>query len=138
MDNTISISNAEFFSAIISSKILEKYSQQDSGLVELLKNANHPDIHYSQSYAIAKQIKRIFKRRMDYMTLKGIESNLEATKQLVAFLEEYPNSHIYNVTFNCQSQHYGVRCGLIDNQLHVICVMTGGHIPDELFEKETK
>jgi hypothetical protein len=66
------------------------------------------------------------------MAAKKISHNLEATKQLVAFMERHPDSQIYNVTFNCRTQHYGVRCGQMDHQLHVICVMTGGHIPDEL------
>jgi hypothetical protein len=47
-------------------------------------------------------------------------------------MEAHPDSQIYNVTFNCQTGHYGVRFARIDDQIHVICVMTGGHIPDEL------
>jgi hypothetical protein len=47
-------------------------------------------------------------------------------------MEQYPDSLIYNVTFNGPVQHYGVRCGLAEDQIHVICVMTGGRIPDAL------
>jgi hypothetical protein len=72
------------------------------------------------------------------MASKHISHNLEATKQLVAFMEEYPDSLIYNITFNCQTGHYGVRCGQIDDRLHVICVMTGGHIPDALLGESDK
>jgi hypothetical protein len=51
---------------------------------------------------------------------------------------DHPESRIYNVTFNGRSRHFGVRCGQVKNQLHVICVMTGGHIPDELLGESTR
>ena len=126
------VSNQEFFSAILSSRILDPYLEQDPDLAELIKSPNHPDIHYFENPAPAKQIAPTLKRRLEVMAAKNIPHNFEATKQLVAFMEEHPDSQIYNVTFNCQKQHYGVRCGLIDDRLDVICVMTGGHIPDEL------
>jgi hypothetical protein len=126
------VSNQEFFSAILSSNILVPYLERDSELAELIQFPNHPNIHYFERPAAAKEIAPTLKRRLGMMVAKNISHNFEATKQLVAFMEEHPDSQIYNVTFNCQKQHYGVRCGLIDNQLRVICVMTGGHIPNEL------
>jgi hypothetical protein len=134
----VKISNQEFFSAILSSNILAPYLERDSDLAELIKVPNHPDIHYFENAAPAKELAPPLKRRLAVMVAKNISHNLEATKQLVAFMEEHPDSQIYNVTFNCQTQHYGVRCGLIDNELHVICVMTGGHIPDALLGESTK
>ena len=131
-------SNQDFFSAILSSNILAPYLERDSDLAELIKFPNHPDIHYFDTPASAKVLAPTLKRRLDAMAAKNISHNLEATKQLVAFMEEHPDSEIYNVTFNCQTAHYGVRCGVIDNQLHVICVMTGGHIPDALLGESTK
>ena len=125
-------SNEEFFLTILSSNILVPYLEQNPELAELIKSPNHPDIHYFENYSLAKEILPALKQRLGHMALKKIDLNLKATKQLVDFLEQHPESQISNVTFNCQSRHYGVRCGLIDNQLHVICVMTGGHIPDEL------
>jgi hypothetical protein len=132
------ISNQEFFSAILSSKILVPYLEQDPDLAELIKSPNHPDIHYFENPSPAKEIAPNLKRRLDVMVAKTISHNLEAMKQLVAFMEEHPDSQIYNVTFNCRTQHYGVRCAPIDNQLQVICVMTGGHIPDELLGESIK
>ncbi|HEX9332263.1 MAG TPA: hypothetical protein VF896_10265 [Anaerolineales bacterium] len=126
------ISNQVIFSAILASNILAPYLEQNSELAELIKNPNHPNIHYFENPAPAKEIAPTLKHRLAIMVAKNISHNLEATKQLVAFMEEHPDSQIYNVTFNCQTQHYGVRSGLIDNQIHVICVMTGGHIPDDL------
>lgn len=126
------ISNQEFFSAILASNILAPYLEQNPELAELIKTPNHSDIHYFENPAPAKELAPTLKRRLGMMVAKNISHNLEATKQLVAFMEEHPDSLIYNVTFNCQTGHYGVRCGLTDNQLHVICVMTGGHIPDDL------
>ena len=126
------VSNQEFFSAILSSNILVPYLERDSELAELIQSPNHPNIHYFGNPAQAKEVAPTLKRRLDVMVAKNITHNLDSTKQLVAFMEEHPDSQIYNVTFNCRKQHYGVRCGLIDNQLQVICVMTGGHIPDEL------
>src|ERR671924_2223267 len=132
------ISNQEFFSAILSSNILAPYLERDSDLADLIKSPNHPDIHYFDRPASARELAPTLKRRLAVMAAKNISHNLEATKQLVAFMEEHPDSQIYNVTFNCPSQHYGVRCAGIDNQLHVICVMTGGHIPDALLGESTK
>jgi len=132
------ISHPEFFSAILSSHILDPYLERDSDLAELIKFSDHPDIHYFDAPAPAKEIAPTLKRRLEVMVTKNISHNLEATKQLVAFMEKQPDSLIYNVTFNCQTGHYGVRCGQIDNQLHVICVMTGGHIPDHLLGETVK
>jgi hypothetical protein len=132
------ISNQEFFSVILSSRILVPYLERDSDLAQLIKFPDHPDIHYYQNPAPAKELAPTLKRRLNVMVAKNISHNLEATKQLVTFMEEHPDSQIYNVTFNCQSQHYGVRCGLINDQLHVICVMTGGRIPDALLGESMK
>src|SRR5215211_286401 len=126
------ISKEEFFSAIVSSNILVPYLERDPDLAELIKFPDHPDIHYFETPALANELAPTLKRRLDVMIAKNISHNLEATKQLVAFMTEYPESEIYNVTFNCQTAHYGVRCGLTGNRLHVICVMTGGRIPDAL------
>jgi len=126
------ISNQEFFAAILSSGILAPFLEQNSELAELIKVPDHPDIHYFENPAPAKELMSVLPRRLAMMTVKKITHNLEATKQLVAFMTEHPECQIYNVTFNCTTQHYGVRCALLDQQVHVICVMTGGHIPDEL------
>ena len=125
-------SNQEFFSAIVSSRILVPYLEQNPDLAELLNSPDHPDLHYFDRPAAAKELAPPLKRRLAVMASKNISHNFEATKQLVAFLEEYPDSQIYNVTFNCPTQHYGVRCSQMDDEVRVICVMTGGHIPDEL------
>ncbi len=132
------ISKEDFFSAIISSDILVPYLRLDSELAELIKFPNHPDIHYFETPALANELAPALRRRLNPMMAKNLSHNLEATKQLVAFMDEHPDSHIYNVTFNCKTKHYGVRCGYTDNQLHVICVMTGGHIPDELLGESFK
>ena len=125
-------SNQEFFSAILASHILAPYLQQNSELADLIKSPEHPDIHYFDRPAPATELAPVLKRRLSVMAAKNISHNLEATRQLVAFMEEHPDSQIYNVTFNCQTGHYGVRCARIDDQVHVICVMTGGRIPDQL------
>ena len=132
------IAKEEFFAAILSSTILAPYLERDPDLAELVRLPGHPDIHYFETPAPAEELAPALKRRLDVMAAKNISHNLEATKQLVAFMEEHPDSQIYNVTFNCPKQHYGVRCGLTDHQLHVICVMTGGHISDELLGESIK
>jgi hypothetical protein len=126
------ISNQEFFSAILASHILDPYLEQNSELTELIKTPDHPDIHYFEKPAPAREIAPTLKLRLGMMLAKNISHNLEATKQLVAFMEEHPDSQIYNVSFNCQTGHYGVRSAQVDNQIHVICLMTGGRIPDDL------
>ena len=125
-------SNEELFKAILSSNILAPFSEQNPELAELLQSPNHPDIHYYENYTQAKEILPALKQRLGHLALKKIDLNRKATQQLVDFLEQYPDSQISNVTFNCPTRHYGVRCGVVDNQLHVICVMTGEHIPNEL------
>jgi len=132
VENMANSSNQEFFSAILASHVLAPYLEQNPELAELIKTPDHPDIHYFEKPAPAKEIVPSLKHRLNLMVAKNISHNLEATKKLVAFLEEHPESQIYNVTFNCQTQHYGVRFARIDDQIHVICVMTGGPIPDNL------
>jgi len=132
------ISKEEFFSAIVSSKILAPYLEQNPDLSNLLETSHHPDIHYFGNYALARDLLPALKQRLDHMVSRNIGLNLQAMKQLVVFLEQHPDSQIGNVTFNCPTQHYGVRCGMIDNQLHVICVITGGHIPDHLLGESAK
>ena len=122
----------EFFSAIISSNILIPHLDGNQDLAALIKSPDHPEIHYFEKPSPAKEIALSQKNRLVVMIAKNINHNLEATKQLVAFMEEHPDSEIYKVTFNCPTQHYGVRCALIDGQVQVIGVMTGGHIPGEL------
>lgn len=126
------ISNQELFAAILASGILLPYIDKDPALVERTKSAKHPDIHYFETYAVANQLTPSLKRRLNVMASKNIDHNLEATKKLVAFMEEHPEAQMGNVTFNGPTQHYGVRCGVVDGQLHIVCVMTGGHIPNEL------
>jgi hypothetical protein len=132
------IAKEDFFSAILSSNILAPYLEADPGLAELLKSPDHRDIHYFETPAGAKELVPSLRQRLDVMAAKNISHNFESTKQLVAFMEEHPDSQIYNVTFNCPTKHYGVRCGLVDDQLHVICVMTGGRIPDALLEESNQ
>jgi hypothetical protein len=132
------IAKEDFFAAILSSNILSPYLERDPDLAEMIKLPSHPDIHYFETAAPAEELAPTLKRRLDVMAAKNISHNREATKRLVAFMEEHPDSEIYNVTFNCPTRHYGVRCGLVNDQLHVICVMTGGHIPDELLGESLK
>jgi hypothetical protein len=132
------ISKEEFFEAILSSNILIPYLERDPDLAELIKSLNHPDIHYFETPASAKELLPALRPRLNVMSAKNISHNVEATKQLVKFMEEHPDSLIYNVTFNCPTQHYGVRCGWVNEQIHVICVMTGGHIPDALLGESNK
>jgi hypothetical protein len=74
---------------------------------------------------------------LDYMVSQRIYLNIEATKQLILFGDKNPDSLIYDITFNCERQSYGVCCGLTRDQLHVVCGLTGNHIPDELFGETT-
>jgi hypothetical protein len=127
------VSNDELFSAILSSKILTPYLGQDGELAMLLENPHHCNIHYPQNYASVDQIIPVLKQMLSYMVAKWIYLNRDAAKQLISYGEKYPESQLYDITFNCEKQHYGVVCGQIENELHVVCVLTGDHIPDEMF-----
>ena len=122
----------ELFSAILASKLLDSFIEKDASLAAMIKSSEHPDIHYYETYAIANELTSSLKQRLNVMAARNIDHNLEATRKLVAFMEEYPDAEICNITFNSPTQHYGVRYGNVHQQLHVICVMTGGHIPNEL------
>ena len=127
------VSKEKLFYTIVSSQILAPYLPHEPELGVLLEDPHHCNIHYPRSFASAEQIAVIFERRLNYMVAKQIYSNLEATRQLVRFIKRHPDSKIYDVTFNCERQHYGVCCGGTEEQLQVICVLTGGHIPEEAF-----
>jgi hypothetical protein len=127
------ISKEELFSAVLSSNILIQYLQNDPELVVLLENPHHCNIHYPHNHATVDQLMPALQGMLDYMVAQRIYLNVQATKQLIGFAEKNPDSLIYDITFNCEKQSYGVCCGLTGDQLQVICVLTGNHIPDELF-----
>ncbi len=128
-----SISKEELFSAVLDSDILIQYLQNDPELVTLLENPNHCNIHYPRNHASVERIMPVLQGMLDYMVAQRIYLNVEATKQLIGFCQKNPDSLIYDLTFNCERQSYGVCCGLTGDDLEVICVLTGNHIPDELF-----
>jgi hypothetical protein len=127
------LSKEELFSAILSSNILIQYLQNDPELSVLLENPNHCNIHYPRNHATVEQIMPALQGMLDYMMAQRIYLNVEATKQLIGFGKKYPDGLVYDITFNCERQSYGVCCGLAGDELQVICVLTGNHIPDELF-----
>jgi hypothetical protein len=127
------VSKDELFSIILSSNILNQYVSIDAELATLLENPYHCNIHYPQNHATVEQIMPALQGMLDYMMSQRIYLNVEATKQLIGFGEKNPDGLIYDITFNCERQSYGVCCGLVEDQLQVICVLTGNHIPDELF-----
>jgi hypothetical protein len=127
------VSKEELFSVILSSNILSQYLLMDPELEALLENSNHCNIHYPRSHASVEQIMPALQGMLDYMIAQRIYLNVEATKQLIGFCGKNPGALIYDITFNCEKQSYGVCCGLTGDQLQVICVLTGNHIPDELF-----
>ncbi len=127
------ISKDELFSVILSSNILTQYVSIDAELATLLENPHHCNIHYPQNHATVEQIMPALQGMLDYMMAQRIYLNVEATKQLIGFGEKNPGGLIYDITFNCERQSYGVCCGLVQDELQVICVLTGNHIPDELF-----
>ncbi len=127
------VSNDELFSAIVSSLILTPYLQHDRELSVLLENPNHCNIHYPEDYSSVDQVIPVLKQMLEYMLSKKIYLNLDATKQLINFGEKHPEGLLYDITFNCDRRHYGVCCGQTEQKLHVICVLTGDHIPDEMF-----
>ena len=127
------IPKEELFSVILSSNILIQYQQNDPELAALLENPKHCNIHYPRNHASVEQIMPALRGMLDYMMAQRIYLNVEATKQLIGFGVQNPDGLIYDITFNCERQSYGVCCGQTGDELQVICVLTGNHIPDEFF-----
>jgi len=127
------VSKDDLFSAVLSSNILDQYLQSDPELVTLLENPHHCNIHYPSNHATVAQIMPALQGMLDYMVAQRISLNVDATRRLIGFGEKNPDGLIYDLTFNCERQSYGVCCGLVADQIQVICVLTGNHIPDELF-----
>ena len=128
------IPKEDLFSAILSSNILIPYLQADPELAGLLDNPYHCNIHYSRSHATVSQVMPALQGMLEYMVAQRIYLNVDAAKRLIGFCEKNPDGLIYDITFNCERQSYGVCCGLTGEEIEVICVLTGNHIPDELFQ----
>jgi hypothetical protein len=126
------VSKEELFTAIVSSDILIPYLGGDPELAALLEDPHHCNIHYPRNHASVTQIMPALQGMLEYMLAQRIYLNVEAARLLIGFGEKNPDSLIYDITFNCEKQSYGVCCGLTGDQIQVICVLTGGHIPDEL------
>jgi hypothetical protein len=126
------VSKEDLFTAIVCSNILIPYLGGDAELAALLENPQHCNIHYPRDHASVNQIMPALQGMLDYMLAQRICLNVDATKQPIGFGEKNPDSLIYDNTFNCERQSYGVCCGPTGDQIQVICVLTGVHIPDGL------
>lgn len=127
------VSKEELFSVIHSSNILIQYLHGDPELAALLENPYHCNIHYPRNHASISQVMPALQGMLDYMVSQRVYLNVDATKRLIGFGKKHPDGLLYDITFNCERQSYGVCCGQTLDQIQVICVLTGNHIPDELF-----
>ena len=132
-------SNEEILKVIIASKILETYLEQNVSLREIIKDFENSDIHYGEEFVPTIHQREIFERRIKIKHMKNAgelsKVNAHALENVKTFIEKYPESNIFDVTFNCSDAHFSVWCGLFDTHIEVLCVQKGGHIPDYAFEK---
>lgn len=138
---------------IISSGILDEYRSNDpdlSGLIESLGKSfsqwqSLKKIYISNQTVRASKIEPSFQRRFRTIPdAKQISDPDERrlTKELKISLERFlkylnlhPEVEITFATFNCDRYSYDVKCGIVDQKLDVICVLKGGHVPEDLLAK---
>src|SRR6266487_3798411 len=124
------ISKEDILNVVITSKILEQHISQYPSLKELLSDWNNPNIHYGQEFAPTAYQKQIYERRMK-MSLENAERfpnasfNASALQELLAFMAKHSESQIFTVVFNCADISFDVWCGILGNQIKVICILKG-------------
>jgi len=134
----VEYNKTEIINAITNSNILELYLRNSLILGKLLNNPDDSNIHYGSEFLPTKYQKEIYERRAKIALIDGADeiskTNANALKKVLEFMEKYPKNEIFVVTFNGKNEHYDVWCGLPDNQIEVLCIMKGGHIPDSAFK----
>ena len=130
--------NEEILNAIIASRVLEQHVERNSSLGVLLGNPKSPNIHYGSEFIPTIYQKEIFEQRVKIRLMDDADevskTNATALQKVLTVIEKYPENNILTVTFNCNSEHFTVWCGLLDTSIEILCVMKGGHIPDYAFE----
>jgi hypothetical protein len=131
--------------AVLSAHILTQYRVSDTYLDRLITSLSqrpdvwqtHTDVQISVSQHPNPAFRqKIFQRRLRMIPTAPENDQLrDATTRFVNYLASNPNANIYDVTFNCPAQHYGIFCGQENQEINVICVMTGGHIPEDIFSQ---
>jgi hypothetical protein len=120
--------------------ILGEYRSKDKCLDELIGIASkspeiwqaHKDILVeSLSHLPASHFGQLFRRRLERIPDEPDTEPIKAAiVRLVDYCTLHPDAGIYDVTFNCPKHSYTVVCGQTNEQLEVICVIVGKHIPE--------
>lgn len=135
---------------ILSEKVLDEYRSKDLYLDNLVASLEESldswqsikGIYVSDQLARASKIERIFQRRLATVPKENLASTFDeqmqirelknALAQFVEYLKLNSLADIATVIFNCNEFHYEVKCGILDEKIHVICVLKGNAIPEEL------
>lgn len=137
LENNILFSRQEILMSIVSSKCLESFLLRDSCISHLLTDLENPNIHPGQVFSPTIYQREIFERRARMSIEHADEypnalSNGKVLQDVLTFIKREPDIRLVTVTFNCPTESLEVWCGISKNELHVIGIMQGGHIPDEL------
>jgi len=134
----------KIFRQVVASGVLDPYRKKDSSLDRLISETSQaanarevcPDILVSAPEShLASELITIYQRR-----LKTIPAGTKydqargATRRLIDYCASNPNLNLCHITFNCSEQHYAVFCGREADEIVVICVLTGGRIPKDVFD----
>jgi|APMed6443717190_1056831.scaffolds.fasta_scaffold279593_1 hypothetical protein len=133
----------KIFRQVVTSGILDPYREKDSSLDRLISEmtqaANvwkvHPDILVSTpEFHPASEVVGIYQRRLKTIpTETKYNETRDATKRLIDYCISNPNVNLCSITFNCSERHYTVFCGREIDEIVVICALTGGRIPKDVF-----
>jgi len=122
--------------SIVSSKCLKSFEIQNPCISHLLTDPDNPNIHVGQAFSPTIHQREIFERRAR-MSIKYADkysnalSNGKVLQDVLTFIKSDPDARLVTVTFNCPAESFEVWCGISKNELQLIGVMQGGHIPEE-------
>lgn len=137
----------DILKTIISSGILDEYQRIDVSLQDMISIAldesserqGNKNILIHHNSIPAKTMEGIYRNRLkiiEYQSSGKENRKIEvdrlriAVENILTFCGEHPDSELFTVAFNCPVHSYAIFCGMVNQELHVICLILGKHIPD--------
>lgn len=127
---------------VISSGILDEYQNHDDCLknvvdtisINLKKWESINEISISKNLTSAKNILDVFIHRLIINIDEPRFSEEDrirniAIEQLIVYCKEHIDSGITTMLINCPQHSYIIYCGILNDQINIICLIVGKHIP---------